>query len=93
MRPYAPVLILHGTDDEEVASEHCVELAEKSRSAGGNVEIELFEGATHGFNFAHGQPSGVGGQPGGGRRRATERALGFFDRHVKGQDAADGRDD
>ncbi len=91
LRPYAPVLILHGTDDEEVSSEHCVELAQRSRSAGGNVEIELFEGATHGFNSPTPNRQALEANR-IAITEATERALEFFDRHVKGQLAA-GQDD
>ena len=91
LRPYAPVLILHGTDDEEVASEHCVELAEKSRSAGGNIEIELFEGATHGFDSPTAKRQALDANR-TAATEATERALEFFDRHVKGQ-AGGGGDD
>lgn len=91
LRPYAPVLILHGTDDEEVSSEHCVELAQRSRSAGGNVEIELFEGATHGFDSPTPNRQALEANR-IAITEATERALEFFDRHVKGQLAA-GQDD
>ena len=91
LRPSASVLILHGTDDEEVASEHCVELAEKSRSAGGTVEIELFEGATHGFDSPTASRQALDANR-TAATEATERALEFFDRHVKGQ-ASGGGDD
>ena len=91
LRAYAPVLILHGTADEEVASEHCVSLAEESRSAGGNVEIELFEDATHGFDSPTPNRQAVEANR-MAATEATERALEFFDRHVKGQAAA-GQDD
>lgn len=91
LRPYAPVLILHGTDDEEVASEHCVELAKKSRSAGGNVEIELFEDATHGFDSPTPNRQALDANR-MAAERATERALEFFDRHVRGRAAGSGDD-
>jgi dienelactone hydrolase len=91
LRPYAPVLILHGTDDEEVASEHCVELAKKSRSAGGNVEIELFEDATHGFDSPTPNRQALDANQ-TAAEEATERALEFFERHVKGRAAGGGND-
>jgi dienelactone hydrolase len=83
-RPYAPVLILHGTGDEEVSSDRCADFAEKSRAAGGNVEIELFEDATHGFD----SPTRNRQEVEANRvafEAATEKALEFFDRYVKGQ--------
>ena len=49
-RPYAPVLILQGTADEEVSYRKCIDLVEDSRAAGGEVEIKLFDGATHSFD-------------------------------------------
>jgi carboxymethylenebutenolidase len=49
-RPYAPVRVLHGTDDEEVSHRRCRAFIEKSRGLGGNVRIHLYEGATHGFD-------------------------------------------
>lgn len=82
LRPYAPVLILHGTADEEVSHEHCVRLVEEARDIGGSIEIALFEDATHGFD-----------SPTSGRQEveanqladaeAAELALAFFARHVK----------
>lgn len=88
LRAYAPVLILHGTADEEVACEHCVTLAEESRTAAGNVEIELFEDATHGFDSPTPNRQALAANR-LATTRATERALEFFDRHVKRQPATD----
>lgn len=83
LRAYAPVLILHGTDDEEVAPERCVALTEESQSAGGNVEIELFEDATHGFDSP--TPNRQAREANRiAATQATERALEFFDRNVRG---------
>jgi carboxymethylenebutenolidase len=50
MRPYAPLLVLHGTADEEVSYKRCAQLVEQSRAAGGHAEITLYEGATHDFD-------------------------------------------
>jgi carboxymethylenebutenolidase len=50
MRPYAPLLVLHGTADEEVSYKRCARLVEQSRAAGGPAEIMLYEGATHDFD-------------------------------------------
>jgi dienelactone hydrolase len=49
-RPYAPVRVFHGTDDEEVSSERCRRFVEASRAAGGNIRIRIYDGATHGFD-------------------------------------------
>jgi predicted esterase len=38
-RLYAPVLVLHGTADEEVSYKRCVTLVETSRASGGKVEL------------------------------------------------------
>ena len=50
MRPYAPLLVLHGTADEEVSYKRCQGLVEQSRAAGGRAEIALYPGATHDFD-------------------------------------------
>jgi carboxymethylenebutenolidase len=50
MRPYAPLLVLHGTADEEVSYKRCAKLVEQSRAAGSPAEITLYEGATHDFD-------------------------------------------
>jgi carboxymethylenebutenolidase len=49
-RPYAPILIFHGTADEEVSYKRCAALVDRSRENGGNVQIKLYEGATHSFD-------------------------------------------
>ncbi len=49
-RPYAPVMVFHGTADEEVSSARCRRFVEASRSAGGDIEIRVYRGATHGFD-------------------------------------------
>ncbi len=48
--PYAPVLVFHGTADEEVSSRRCGELVERSKAKGGAIEIRFYPGATHGFD-------------------------------------------
>jgi dienelactone hydrolase len=47
-RPYAPVLILHGRADEEVSFQRCLDLVDAAR--GGDIVIQIFDGATHGFD-------------------------------------------
>jgi dienelactone hydrolase len=50
LQPYAPTLVLHGTADEEVSYRRCQQLVERSRAAGGRIDIKLYAGATHGFD-------------------------------------------
>jgi carboxymethylenebutenolidase len=49
-RPYAPVRVFHGTADEEVSPSRCRRLVETARALGGDISIELYERATHGFD-------------------------------------------
>ena len=49
-RPYAPVRVFHGTNDEEVSAKRCRGFVERSRAQGGDIEIRLYDGATHGFD-------------------------------------------
>jgi carboxymethylenebutenolidase len=67
-RPYAPVRIFHGTDDEEVSPRLCGTLVEKSRALGGDMQIRVYEGATHGFD-----------DPGRMRQRIPANAAAFHD--------------
>jgi dienelactone hydrolase len=51
MRPYAPLLVLHGTADEEVSYKRCEKLVTQSSAAGSHaVAIKLYPGATHDFD-------------------------------------------
>jgi carboxymethylenebutenolidase len=50
LRPTAPTLVLHGTADEEVSFRRCLDLVQRSRAAGGRVDIKLYPGATHSFD-------------------------------------------
>lgn len=80
-QPYAPVLLLHGTADEEVSYKRCMSLAERSRDAGSNIEIKLYPGATHSFDAPTRKR-----QSNDANAIATEdavpRALQFFSRYV-----------
>ncbi len=82
-RPYAPVLLLHGTADEEVSYKRCLNLAEQSRAAGGTIEIKIYRGATHSFDAPTRKRQGNDANA-----MATEdavvRALQFFARYVGG---------
>lgn len=83
-RPYAPVRVFHGTDDEEVSPRLCDRLVAKSRALGGDIAIRFYEGATHSFD-----------SPVRNRQRiranadalddAVARALRFFARELEGK--------
>jgi dienelactone hydrolase len=49
-RPYAPVRVFSGDADEEVSAEPCTRLVRGAKAAGGDVEITIYPGATHGFD-------------------------------------------
>jgi dienelactone hydrolase len=49
-RPYAPVRVFMGLADEEVSPRRCADLVEHSRGAGGDIDIRLYDGASHGFD-------------------------------------------
>jgi carboxymethylenebutenolidase len=50
LRPTAPTLVLHGTADEEVSYKRCDNLVQRSRAAGGPIDIKLYPGAAHNFD-------------------------------------------
>lgn len=81
-RPYAPLIVLHGSADEEVSAKRCQTFAQSSRNQGGDIEFWLYPGATHSFD-----------DPGTRRQRvaanaaatndAIPRAERFFARHLR----------
>ena len=74
--------VFHGTDDEEVSSRRCGAFVARSRTLGGDIDIRVYDGATHGFD-----------DPSAKRRRveanadaagdAVARAQRFFARELK----------
>jgi dienelactone hydrolase len=82
LRPYAPLLILHGTDDEEVSHTHCVRLAEEAGEAGASIEVKLFDDATHGFDSPTRNRQELAANR-DAHAEATKLALDFFALHVK----------
>jgi dienelactone hydrolase len=76
-RPYAPVRIFMGTADDEVSPQRCGALVEKSRAQGADVEIRLYEGATHGFDDPGRSRQGVKANA-TANADAQTRALDFF---------------
>ena len=79
--PYAPVLVFHGTDDEEVSHERCADLVEESRDHGGDVALELYRGATHSFDAPTRKRQRIEANA-DAREDAIERSLRFFARHL-----------
>ena len=73
-RAYAPVRVFHGTDDEEVSASRCRSFVEKSRARGGDIEIRLYDGATHGFD-----------DPGSRRQRVKPNAVATKDAVARAQ--------
>jgi len=82
--PYAPVLVFHGTDDEEVSDERCADLVEESREHGGDVEIVLYPDATHSFDTPTRKRQRIEANA-EAREDAIERSLAFFARHLSGK--------
>jgi carboxymethylenebutenolidase len=83
-RPYAPVRVFHGTDDEEVSPQRCREFVARSRALGGDIEIRLYDGATHGFDDPGRKRQSL---PSNARALAdaVERAQRFFARELEGK--------
>jgi dienelactone hydrolase len=50
LRPSASTLVLHGTADKEVSYKRRQELVQRSRAAGGPIDIRLHPGAVHNFD-------------------------------------------
>ena len=79
--PYAPVLMLLASADEEVSPVTCEALAARTRSAGGPLEVVVYDGAEHSFD-----DPGRTRQSREANRRATEdartRAEAFFRAHL-----------
>ncbi|ATQ44192.1 dienelactone hydrolase family protein [Caulobacter mirabilis] len=78
-RPYAPVRVFIGTADEEVSPESCEKLVARSRKLGGDIELEVYKDATHGFDDPGKKRQGVAANA-----TATEdvrgKAAAFFER-------------
>jgi len=49
-RPYAPVRVFAGDADEEVSAARCARLVRDSNAEGGDIDIRIYPGATHGFD-------------------------------------------
>ena len=49
-RPYAPVLMLLGSADEEVSPKQCESFAKRAQRVGGALEYHVFDGAEHNYD-------------------------------------------
>ena len=49
-RPYAPLRVFSGDNDEEVSAAHCAKLVNAASAAGGDAAITIYAGATHDFD-------------------------------------------
>lgn len=81
-RPYAPVLILAASDDDEVSPEVCRRFSEEMRARGAGVEFVMYEGAHHSYDDPGKRKQGH--EP---NRTAMQdslaRAEAFFGRYLK----------
>jgi carboxymethylenebutenolidase len=82
-RPYAPVLVFHGTADEEVSYKRCAALVEKSQVNGGNVQIKIYQGATHSFDSPSRKRQKVDANA-DATKDAVEQSLRFFAQYLGG---------
>jgi carboxymethylenebutenolidase len=76
-RPYAPVRMFHGTADEETSYRRCRALVERSRKLGGDIEVTLYPGATHGFDDPGRARQSIRANQ-DAKEDATARSLRFF---------------
>ena len=81
-KPYAPVLILAASEDDEVSPEVCRHFSETMRSRGEPVDFLLYQGAHHSYD-----DPGKTKQSHAPNRTAMQdslrRAEAFFDRYLK----------
>ena len=93
-RPTAPLLIQAGGADDWTPARYCESLALRARDSGAQVEIDVYEGAHHGFDRIDGKvrvrpevrnpssPTGWGATVGPhpeARRKAFERVTAFLE--------------
>ena len=75
--PYAPVRIFIGDADEEVSPPICKRLVERSRAKHGDIAIELYPSASHGFDDPSGNRQSVKANA-SAKADAVARAERFF---------------
>jgi dienelactone hydrolase len=86
-RPYAPVHVFHGLADEETSARRCEALVNRSKSLGGEIDISLYSGATHGFDDPSTKRQKVEANA-AATEQAVPLALQFFAEHLKVSNAA-----
>lgn len=77
IKPYAPVRVLHGSADEETSPRRCAEFVAKSQAIGGDIQFQLYPGATHGFDDPNRSRQDDEANA-SATRDATARAIAFF---------------
>jgi carboxymethylenebutenolidase len=80
-RPYAPVRVFHGSEDEEVSPRRCAAFVEKSRGQSGDIRIHIYRDATHGFDDPSAKRQQVAANA-VAATRAIRRATRFFARRL-----------
>lgn len=89
-KPYAPLLVLSASEDDEVSPEVCRQFAQAMHGRGLPVEFVLYQGAHHSYD-----DPGRTKQSHEPNRAALQdslrRAAAFFDRHLKDQ-RSDGKE-
>jgi len=86
-KPYAPVLVLIGTADEEVSLKLCEKLVAQSSAKGGEIALVIYKGATHSFDTPTQSRQSA---PGNGKAAvdAIKRIQTWFDDMFARKDAA-----
>jgi dienelactone hydrolase len=75
----APVILLLGSDDEEVSPARCREMARRSTEAGSKIDVVLYPGATHGFDDPGGRHQSIPANR-SALEDALKRAIAFAER-------------
>jgi len=83
LKPYAPVRVLQGADDEEVSPRVCQRLVERSRAQAGEIELILYPGATHDFDDPGNKRQSVEANA-SAKADAVMQALRFFAEQLSG---------
>ena len=80
--PYAPLLILAASDDDEVSPEVCRQFSELMRARGATVEFLIYEGAHHSYDDP-GKTKQSHAPNRAALQDSLERAEAFFAKHLK----------
>lgn len=81
-RPYAPILLLIGSQDEEVAPQPCQELAERTQARVKHFEFVWYDGAQHSFDDPGSRRQSIAANR-DARADSMMKAEAFFQRHLK----------